>query len=231
MDNNQLKQEKFDEKVVMKTKKKMTKSKIVAMAVMGVLGALAIAIILMSIIPKSYAVELPKTDPSYVYIYEGSSSAKTTVYKDSDEKLYSKLMDAFDQSFSQSTLSALFQKELGNKVTYDYIGTNTKTLKNIADENQYVLGFTYADLQTLTKNGKDYVCDELKNNSAYENGVVKFQTLWVTVNKVEGVSELSIYVRRIIPDSQTNYAILKITTKSIQSELADVIADIILEKA
>ena len=231
MDNQQINQENFNENLVMKTKKKIPNSRIVAMSIMGVLGALAIAIILMAIIPKSYAVELPKADPSYIYIYEDSSTAKATIYKDSDEELYNKLMKSFDNSFSQSSLSALFQKELSNKIEYDYLGTNTKTLNAITEENQYVLGFTYADYQTLTKNGKDYVCEELKSNGSYENGVVKFKTLWITVNNVEGVSEVNIYVRRVLPDSETTYAILKISTKGMQSELSKNITNIILEKA
>ena len=240
MDNQQINENNFNENVVMKTKKKMTKSKMVAMAVMGVLGALAIAIILMAIIPKNYASGLPSylfgcssTDsdaPSYVYIYEGSSTAKEVLYKDSDAKFYNELMEAFDKSFSQSSLSALFQKELSNDIDYDYIGTNSKTLSNIASENQYVLGFTYADYQTLTKNGKDYVCKELSGSSAYEDGIVKFKTLWITVNNVEGVSDVNIYVRRILPDSETNYAIIKISTKGLQSQLSKTVADIILEK-
>lgn len=225
-------QQPITEDVVMKTKTRRSPTNLWATVVMIVLGILAVVIILMAIIPKSYAIELPENQPNYLNIYQGSSTAKATLYKDVDEELYNAIWDAFNGSFKQSSLSALFQEQLTNDITYKYIGSN-KSLSSITSENDYVLGLVYSNTQTLYKDGKAYVCDELKGNSQYTDGVVTFKKLWVTVNNDNGVTEVNIYVQRMTNEtaSQSNYAILQIITKGLQSELVNVLADAIQQKS
>lgn len=222
----------MDENFVMKTKKPMSKANLWATIVMCVLGVLAVVTIVMAIVPKSYAIEMPKTNPNYIYIYQGSTTPKVTLYEDTDKDLYDELLDAFNGSFSQSALSALFQKELGNTIEYNYIGS--KTLNNItnSDGNDFVLGFVYSDVQTLYKDGKPYVDDALMSNANYTDGVVTFKKLWITVNQVDGVGQVKFYVQKMVSEgsSESTYAILEISTKGIQSELVDVINKVITEK-
>lgn len=222
----------MDENFVMKTKKPMSKANLWATIVMCVLGVLAVVTIVMAIVPKSYAIEMPKTNPNYIYIYQGSTTPKVTLYEDTDKDLYDELLDAFNGSFSQSALSALFQKELGNTIEYNYIGS--KTLSNITNSNinDFVLGFVYSDVQTLYKDGKPYVDDALMSNANYTDGVVTFKKLWITVNQVDGVGQVKFYVQKMVSEgsSESTYAILEISTKGIQSELVDVINKVITEK-
>ena len=220
----------MDENFVMKTKKPMSKANLWATIVMCVLGVLAVVTIVMAIVPKSYAIEMPKTNPNYIYIYQGTTTPKATLYEDTDKDLYDELLDAFNGSFSQSALSALFQKELGNTIEYNYIGS--KTLSNITSSNDFVLGFVYSDVQTLYKDGKPYADDALMSNSNYTDGVVTFKKLWITVNQVDGVGQVKFYVQKMVSEgsSESTYAILEISTKGIQSELVDVINKVITEK-
>ncbi len=222
----------MDENFVMKTKKPMSKANLWATIVMCVLGVLAVVTIVMAIVPKSYAIEMPKTNPNYIYIYQGSTTPKVTLYEDTDKDFYDELLDAFNGSFSQSALSALFQKELGNTIEYNYIGS--KTLSNItnSNSNDFVLGFVYSDVQTLYKDGKPYANDALMSNANYTDGVVTFKKLWITVNQVDGVGQVKFYVQKMVSEgsSESTYAILEISTKGIQSELVDVINKVITEK-
>ena len=220
----------MDENFVMKTKKPMSKANLWATIVMCVLGVLAIVTIVMAIVPKSYAIEMPKTNPNFIYIYQGSTTSKVPLYEDIDKDLYDELLDAFNGSFSQSALSALFQKELGNTIEYNYIGS--KTLSNITSSNDFVLGFVYSDVQTLYKDGKPYANDALMSNANYTDGVVTFKKLWITVNQVDGVGQVKFYVQKMVSEgsSESTYAILEISTKGIQSELVDVINKVITEK-
>lgn len=228
--------EKINGGVEIKMKSRMSRTALASVIMMCVLGVLAISIILTAFIPKSYAITLPKTEPSYVVIYKGSTTAIGQVYNDVDadknskeQKSYNELKKAFDDSFTTSTLNAIFQKELSNKVDYNYLGTKNKTLNNIVTNNEYVLEFVYASEQTLQKGSKDFICPEFANSSSlYENGVVKFKKLWVTVNNVDGVNEVKFYVQRRVSEtsSQSSYAVIEIVTKAHQSQLASVIANI-----
>ena len=225
------------ENAVVQTKKKRPKVNIWATITMVVLGLLAISVIIMATVPKNYASGLPENivhcsaedadSPNYVYIYKGTTSTKTTVYKDADEEKYNEIMKAFEKGFSQSTLSALFKKELGGKVEYDYIGTNNKSLSNIVSENEFVMSFNYANTQTLTKNGDPYVCEDLATSSIYVDGVITYQTVWVTVNNVDGLVDVRFYIRRMSSTSQTNYAVIQISAKALQSNLANVLTEMV----
>jgi hypothetical protein len=230
-------EEKINGGVVVKTKTRMSRTQIASIITMCLLGIIAISIILTAIIPQSYAITLPKTEPSYVEIYKGSTSIEKYIYngakadKNSDQKkMYDKLMKAFDGSFTTSTLNAIFQKELSNNIEYNYLGTNNKTLSSIVSSNEYVLEFVWASEQTLQKGSKDYICDELATSSSlYENGVVKFKKMWVTVNNIEGATQVKFYIPRRVSETSedSNYAVIEIVTKGYQSNLASVIAEIL----
>lgn len=219
------------DEVVVSTKRKTPKANLWATVVMIVLGLLAVVIIVMAIVPKSYAIELPETQPVHLVIYQNSSNAPTTVYRDVDKDLYDDMWKAFNDSFSQSSLSALFQDELTNNITYRYVGNNL-SLSTIAQNNDYVLGLEYSDTQTLYRDGEPCVCDELKTNSNYTDGVVTFKKLWVTVNSASGVNEVNFYVQRMVSANSTssNYAVYQITTKGLQSNLVETIVDAIEAK-
>ncbi len=229
-------EEKVNGGVEIQMKSRMSRTALASVIMMCVLGVLAISVILTAVIPKSYAITLPKTEPSYVQIYKGSTTAVGQVYNDADadkdskeQKSYNELKKAFDDSFSTSTLNAIFQKELTNKIEYNYLGTNNKTLNDIVTNNEYVLEFVYASEQTLKNGSKDFICSELANSSSlYEDGVVKFKKLWVTVNNIDGINEVKFYVQKRVSEtsSQLSYAVIEIVTKAQQSKLASVIANI-----
>ncbi len=227
--------EKINGGVEIKMKSRMSRTALASVIMMCVLGVLAISIILTAVIPRSYAITMPKTEPSYVVIYKGSTTAIGQVYNDADadkdskeQKSYNELKKAFDESFSTSTLNAIFQKELTNKIDYNYLGTTNKRLNNIVTNNEYVLELVYASEQTLKVGSKNYICSELVNSSLYEGGVVKFKKLWVTVNNIDGINQVKFYVQRRVNEtsSQSSYAVIEIVTKAHQSKLASVIADI-----
>ena len=230
-------EEKVNGGVEIQMKSRMSRTALASVIMMCVLGVLAISVILTAVIPKSYAITLPKTEPSYVQIYKGSTTVVGQVYNDADagkdskeQKKYDELKKAFDDSFSTSTLNAIFQKELTNKIEYNYLGTNNKRLSAIVTDNEYVMEFVYASEQTLKKGAKDFICPELASSeSLYEGGVVKFKKLWVTVNNIDGINEVKFYVvqKRVNPtSSQLSYAVIEIVTKAQQSKLASVIANI-----
>lgn len=232
-----MKDENVNGGVEIQMKSRMSRTALASVITMCVLGVIAISVILTAIIPKSYAITLPKTEPSYVVIYKGSTTAVGQVYNDLDadknsveQKKYNKLKKAFDDSFSTSTLDAFFQKELSNNVEYNYLGTNNKTLNNIVTNNEYVLELVYATEQTLQKGSKDYICEELSNSSSlYKDGIVKFKKLWVTVNNIDGINQVKFYVQRRVSEtsSQSSYAVIEIVTKAQQAKLATVVADIL----
>ncbi len=218
-----------NEDVVLKTKEPFSRTNILATVMICILGVLAIVTIIMAIVPKSYAVHLSDNNPHYIFIYEGSSTPATTLFADEHKEDYDKLLSAYEKSFKQSSLSALFQKELFNKIEYDYLGTNDKTLSNIVTSNDYVLGFVYSQEQTLYRNGDPYVCEELKYLSQYKDGVVKFKKVWITVNNENGVNTVNFYFQRLASEggSESSYAILQITTKGLQENLFNTIEEIL----
>ena len=217
-----------NEDVVLKTKEPFSRTNILATVMICILGILAIVTIIMAIVPKSYAVHLSDNDPNYITIYEGSSTLATTLFADEHKEDYDKLLSAYEKSFKQSSLSALFQKELSNKIEYNYLG-NRKTLSNIVTSNDYVLGFVYSQEQTLYRNGDPYVCEELKYLSQYKDGVVKFKKVWITVNNENGVNTVNFYFQRLASEgsSESSEAILQITTKGLQENLFNTIEEIL----
>ena len=230
--------EKVNGGVKIQMKSRMTRTALASVIMMCILAVLACSVVATAIIPKSYAVSaMSGVEPSYVKIYKGSTTVAGFVYNDIDadkeskqQKQYYELKKAFDDSFSTSTLNAIFQKQLSNKVEYNYLGTNSKTLNNIVTSNEYVLELVYASEQTLKQGSKDYICTELANSSSlYTDGIVKYKKLWVTVNNIDGINQVKFYVQRRVSEtsSQSSYAVIEIVTKAQQSRLASVIADII----
>lgn len=229
----------FDTGVKVKMKTPMTRTAIVSMIVMIILGILALSVVFTAIIPRVYAVSPTNGDPNYLRLYKGSTTSVCQIYNDGvdkksqEQQYYNKLSKAIDDSFSTTTLNAIFQKEYSNKITYKYIGTNSVTLNKIVTNNEYVVEYVYATEQVLKKGSKDYICEELANSSSlYEDGIVKFKKAWMTVNNQDGINEVKYYIQRRVSEnsSQSSYAVIEITTKAHQSELVKVIEEIINDK-
>lgn len=231
-------EQKVEGGVNLKMKAPMTKTAIASMVVMIILGVLALSVVCMAIIPKSYAVALAEGNSCYLRVYKGSTTSVCQVYNDNtdsdkksdEQELYDMLIESIDSSFSTTSLNALFQKQLSNSVTYKYIGTNSVTLNKIVTGNEYVVEYVFATEQVLQKDSKDYICEELKNSSSlYENGIVKFKKIWMTVNNVDGISQVKYYIQRRVSEnsSQSSYAVIEITTKASQASIVKALQDVI----
>lgn len=215
-------------------KSKTTRMTIASMIVMGIVGVLAITIILMAIIPKSYAIDMPKDSPIYVRIYKGSTTSvcnvnRTDNKESKEQQRFEKFENSFKDSFKTSSLNALFQKSLISNIEYEY--QPSKYLSKIVGENDYVLELVYSGEQTLQKDGKDYIRDEYKESTVYPNGVITFEKLWVTVNKFEGINTVKIYVQKKNTYGYSDQAVIEITTKGLQENLYNTITEIIDGKA
>jgi len=169
------------------------------------------------------------TNPYAINVYNGSSTISTTLYEDagsaSNQEYFASVYESMQKMFKTTTLSSLFDGNLGQPTTYAYEST---TLSTVVNANDYVIEFDYnEDRQTLQKNGKDYYYNT--TSSAYVDGLITFTSLWFAINTNDdgAIGDLSIYIRKTLSNNaNSNYSIIKISTIANQNSLIEVLDDL-----
>ncbi|MGN1201013.1 MAG: hypothetical protein ACI4R8_01960 [Candidatus Caccovivens sp.] len=166
--------------------------------------ALAVVIIVLAAVPVSLKPRCAGSGFYDVTLYPGTVNPDVT-YAQGDEG-YDNFMKAYDNSFSQSYISAIFSGSLGSysivetkQNASDVVGTTGGLL--VANK-QYYVRLRYNEEQTLvTQNGKTYV--STSSSSAW-NGQLTFKEVYVVVNQTEGIQETKIYVVTAYPKFDDN---------------------------
>ena len=174
---------------------------------LGVMGAVALCLVLLALIPKSYNIGI-NNEPYKISIYQGSSTAKYECSADASEsqkKNYNEIIDLYNSMFTTSSLNALFSKIISYSPDYDY---DTTTFYNLVTKSGYVLKFDYSEKQTLYKGGEPYTNSAL-TDSNYENKIATFNTLWIAINEFEGFNTITFYLQSLATSSR---AIIKVET-------------------
>lgn len=160
------------------------KKKIGLIAVLSLVGLLAVAVILCSIIKVNF---LPETkEPLKITIQSIEDSSKQAFYNTTsssfNEEDYKKIVAEFKNSFNQSVISAMFNGTLGNQAKI-----SDKTKITFTEKAGYKITFGYADYQNIKLNGEAY------KNTSNTNEVVEFKELQFVVTEAGGFNNISIY--------------------------------------
>jgi len=192
--------------------------KLVSNIILGIIGVLALTLIVMAIVPKSFSVGV-SSKPYQIAVYNSSGSSYGDNYftnSGSRKDTYQKLSKLYRESFSTTSLDALFSKIISEKAEYEAENIYLNTIiSNANSKGAVVMEFMYNELQTLKKDGKAY-----KNNTLqspyYDNNVLKYGTVWIVVNDSNGFGEIEFYFQKLEssgnPMSSSTRAVIKVTT-------------------
>lgn len=188
--------------------------KLVSNIILGIIGALALALIIMAIVPKSFSIGV-SSKPYQITVYGTSSSSyERFVNSGTTQETYKELSKLYRESFSTSSINALFSKTISNEAVYTY--DTSDYLNVIFSKGGIVMEFKFNELQTLKKNGKPYVNEALKNNDKYTNGVLTYGKVWISINDTNGFETITFYFQRLSevgnPVSSSTSTILKVET-------------------
>lgn len=189
-------------------------SKLISNIFLGVIGALALCLILLAIIPKSYNIGI-SNEPYKITVYDGSVNNKYECSNNASEtqkKNYNQIGDLYNKMFSTSSLNALFSRILFYAPYYDY---EYSRFSSLVSNNSYVIEFTYNDMQTLYKDGKPYTNPAL-NGSSYVDNIATFQKVWIVINEFDGFGKITFYFENL---DNTGYSIIKVETLGNTHEL------------
>lgn len=188
----------------------MTKTKkILSILVLSFIGLLAIATIVLAIVPSKFDKGIIPDEPREVTVY--ASSSDTLFSK--DESHYNEIVKLLDDSFKESTLSALFQGAYGfeNEVNHSVSSSAVESLKsNVALQIDY--GTT--NDHTLTIGGKEYTYGT--NNSK----TVTFDSIIFAVADTSNLSTVTMYL------SNDGTVACSVTVQAKQADLYDYLTSI-----
>jgi len=207
----------------------MTKSKTISTIVFAICGALALALIVMAIVPKSFKPEI-NYQPDQIMIYNGKTTDPDTFIKNSEistiKEKYNKITDLLNNSFSTSSLNALFSGTIGNQIQYEY---DTTTFSSIVSNSTFVLEYYYTDLQKMMKEGKVFTSTSL-STYVYENQELSYGKLWIAINNHTNFANVNIYVQKLNtkgdPRSTLTSSVYKLSTLGNTSALYDYLTNI-----
>lgn len=157
--------------------------KILSIIALSFIGLLAIATIVLAIVPSSFDKGIIPSNPITVTVY--TTDNDTLFAQDNDR--YNELIDLVDNSFKESTLSALFQGAYGfeNEVQTSVSSTTISSVKtNYAIQLDYGTTNDY----TLKINNKEYTY------GANNNKTVKFDSVLFAVNDTNNLSSVTVYL-------------------------------------
>lgn len=158
--------------------------KIIAI-ISGCLVAILLAVTITLACTKFTAQAVVNTGATSIEIFKGSSTSTLEVSSERNE--YKKIMELYNKSLKENTLSSLFQGATG----FDAEVKNEEvTISNITgNESTYVLRFIYDEVQTLTINNKEYVDEESETQET-----VTYTGLYVVVNNSANFTEYKVYL-------------------------------------
>ncbi|MBR1890836.1 MAG: hypothetical protein IJ817_04105 [Clostridia bacterium] len=188
------------------------KRRIYTSIAMGFAFALAIVLIVLSTVPVSLRPACVENDYVTVRfsdsswgVYGGSISGE----EPTQAKKFAKFQDVFNDSFSQTYISAIFSGTLTNyTISEEYRDFSSAKSELQTNGTKYVALY-YNDAKTIKNpNGSRYV----SNGYATEDSVLTFKTAFVSVNSTEGFQNTKIYLETTYP-GQTGKLIV-ITVKA-----------------
>lgn len=193
--------------------------RLVSNIILGIIGVLAIALIVMAIVPKSYSIGV-SSKPYQIAVYGNNSSSYQPFVNTGDLKdEYQKISKAYSNSFSTSSIDALFSKIITEKAEYGY--AENKSLYNIVSDasskGAIVMEFRFDKLHTLKKDGKAYKCSNYINNAVYKKGVITYSKVWIVVSDNNGFDDIEFYFQKVtnaddVNENTSTTASVKVTT-------------------
>lgn len=148
------------------------KKKLGAYITLGVVAVIAIAIMIMYLVPVSYVPSMSK--PNSITVYQ-TSAKYGTFDKTIDSESYNKILTAYNKSFQQNFLSAVFA---GQTVGADANGELKTTTTEPSYSTYIELNF---DAQKITVNGHkqnvlvDQVILQVENTTTFADVKVYFK--------------------------------------------------------
>lgn len=142
---------------------------------LGVIALAAVAIIIMYLMPVSYMPSMSK--PTNITVYQ-TSTKYGTFSAESGAETYNKVLDAYNQSFKQNFLSALFAGQTTAAKNQNSSGQLSTTTTKPSYSTYLVLNF---DAQKISVNGHkqnvsvDQVIFEVENVASFEDVKVYFK--------------------------------------------------------
>ena len=159
---------------------------------------------------KFTAVSIVNTDAMSIRVYQGKTTETMEIHKSSNE--YKNIVELFEKSLKENTLSSLFQGATG----FDYkVNQKEVTISSITGNNEgtYVLCFIYNEVKTLTINGEKYV-NENANTQKGESTDVTYKALYVEVKNTSNFTEYNVYLAASGNDTYSNFNVSLIAHQS-----------------
>lgn len=181
----------------------MTK-KIIPIASLVLIGLIVVAVIVLALIPKSFAPNIG--NPARIEI-SGTSSRIFSATDANDKEIYDKILEAYNKTFTESALNALFQGRLCKNAEGKYQEDTLTYLSSLSD----YLRFDYNEDKTINIQEKD----------------VTYRSIAIEMNDNNGMYEVKVYLLQTSGSTSTNYYISAIgdlgnlvtTVSTIKTEL------------
>ena len=184
--------------------------KILSIALIAVLTAIAVLVTLSTVVTKNYSFNF--NDPTLIKIHtNNSSSINNGLTFSNDSSEYKEILNLYNNSFKTKVISALFQGKLGEgvKVKEGYKSFSTLT-------GAY-LEFFYNETQTLYVNGEKYEANIVSDESYY--------VIAIEVTNSTNLTEVNAYFKYKNSNS-SDYSYLRLTSYATQADLFDYIENL-----
>ena len=176
---------------------KRKSTKITAIIVLGIVFALALFIVISSVATVGLS---PKfvAKPSVVYVYKANATNSSGVLTSDNEK-YEEFMEYYNEMFTSSFLSALFNGRLsGYQISTPMTATSTSSITS--EFKSAYIRFKYDEAIALTYNdGKEYVKE---TNTSKK---ITFKDMYFQISEEDKLQTLDMYVFFLIVSISSHY--------------------------
>ena len=189
------------------------KKKIIVGTSLGLVLALALTVIILACVTKSYKPELD-LQPKTVTIVELSTKDEfeSGVAFSNNEK-FEELLNKYDESFKQNVLSGIFSGNLSKDIQVKLMpgGNKLPTFSN-----GYTITFEYKNEMVLKVNGETYY------HESHSDKEVLFSTVIFNVTDIKGYSTFNMYAKEVVGNKTYYYEISTIAnTQNLYSYLTE----------
>lgn len=174
---------------------------ILSIVLLAVLASLMIGITMVNLLKKDFLkpTGLKNTEPAYVKVYKKASQDYEMFEKGSEE--YNKIMELYNDSFSESIMNLIFNGKLKEDVTVTNKTQSSLLTSVVAKATSTIyVQFCYNTPQEMMLNGEVY-----KNTA---NNSQKYLSLLMEVRETTEMEAITIYVERANPKTiggETHY--------------------------
>ena len=183
--------------------------RVVSIVMLAVIAILAISSLALAVIPKDYNFGL--SDPTCIKIYTSNESINNTRwYKDSNDGVYEKVMELYNNSFKTTLLNALFKGAMFESVSPE---EGTIYFNDVPGDK---IEFIYNEKQTVKINGVKY---QTSNSSIYD----EYVSVIIAVNNSNSLEKVTAYIRHGGENSTIEYSKLRFNSYAVQAELHEYI--------